>query len=197
MVDSAWLVVPYQYSTSNRNELLKISSSPGVVPYQYSTSNRNQHPYSISCLLLFLINILHQTATETSRVKRCFSCSLSIFYIKPQPGKAGDRRYRVVPYQYSTSNRNDMAAFPKLPKVVPYQYSTSNRNLNSLSWNPMPLFLISILHQTATTRLSKYSAFGLFLISILHQTATSMNSHNRFSCCSLSVFYIKPQLINK
>ena len=36
------IVVPYQYSTSNRNDVLKAVCVSGVVPYQYSTSNRNR-----------------------------------------------------------------------------------------------------------------------------------------------------------
>ena len=36
------MVVPYQYSTSNRNITLTNLTEYEVVPYQYSTSNRNQ-----------------------------------------------------------------------------------------------------------------------------------------------------------
>ena len=125
---------------------------------------------------LFLISILHQTATELLKITASPGCSLSVFYIKPQllllrsqfrevvpyqystsnrnllprPGF----RLQVVPYQYSTSNRNRCTVFLLDVAVVPYQYSTSNRNLK---WNPsglLALFLISILHQTATKCLS-------------------------------------------
>ena len=55
------------------------------------------------------------------------------------------------------------------------------------------LFLISILHQTATSTLVSISASVLFLISILHQTATVNYERANSRSCSLSVFYIKPQ----
>ena len=143
-----------------------------VVPYQYSTSNRNRWAYYCSTVWLFLINILHQTATGLRRGRGSSCCSLSIFYIKPQPvagyntlsascslsifyikpqrgglsGSQGggcslsifyikpqlrparDARDVVVPYQYSTSNRNNAASCSSIETVVPYQYSTSNRN---------------------------------------------------------------------
>ena len=78
------LVVPYQYSTSNRNTAGSIMTASLVVPYQYSTSNRNLSLLNISVMKLFLINILHQTATYEDYLKAKQGCSLSIFYIKPQ-----------------------------------------------------------------------------------------------------------------
>ncbi len=61
-------------------------------------------------------------------------------------------RILVVPYQYSTSNRNNGDGEDQLKQVVPYQYSTSNRNCGQLQHTGLVLFLISILHQTATAR---------------------------------------------
>ena len=79
----------------------------------------------------------------------------------------------VVPYQYSTSNRNCDITVCLAQLVVPYQYSTSNRNNNIMIREQIELFLISILHQTATVVEIQYFILLLFLISILHQTATS------------------------
>ena len=56
------------------------------------------------------------------------SCSLSVFYIKPQHARCSRKDQTVVPYQYSTSNRNREADSMLGRFVVPYQYSTSNRN---------------------------------------------------------------------
>ena len=78
--------------------------------------------------MLFLINILHQTATRTGIALAGFSCSLSIFYIKPQLWFSVHVLREVVPYQYSTSNRNLVREALTVGYVVPYQYSTSNRN---------------------------------------------------------------------
>ena len=122
-------VVPYQYSTSNRNSNEDNQVHDTVVPYQYSTSNRN---------------------------RRCLQ----------------RRLFSVVPYQYSTSNRNRRCLQRRLFSVVPYQYSTSNRNVAGTVFFQMLLFLINILHQTATLACRKLSLLS----------------------CSLSIFYIKPQL---
>ena len=143
-------VVPYQYSTSNRNLCYTPYRHPSVVPYQYSTSNRNSLSSDKERNKLFLISILHQTATSTTQPFTIQCCSLSVFYIKPQLQLAFLVICFVVPYQYSTSNRNYAVAEPRAAHrcslsvfyikpqllgysiynqdVVPYQYSTSNRN---------------------------------------------------------------------
>ena len=126
---------------------------------------------AVSSKTLFLINILHQTATTNRRQKQPSSCSLSIFYIKPQLYSFRGLPPSVVPYQYSTSNRNPQPPMAMPAAVVPYQYSTSNRNSPEEFQNSFELFLINILHQTAT-----------------HRSLSFANC-----CCSLSIFYIKPQ----
>ena len=121
--------------------------------------------------LLFLISILHQTATVGVGTNVLSGCSLSVFYIKPQHPATSFVDATVVPYQYSTSNRNASSGIEK------YQQ----------------LFLISILHQTATFDADGRIVSVLFLISILHQTATFLAPKPPVISCSLSVFYIKPQ----
>ena len=56
------------------------------------------------------------------------------------------------------------------------------------------LFLINILHQTATVAVCNVVYSQLFLINILHQTATLACRKLSLLSCSLSIFYIKPQL---
>ena len=63
----------------------------------------------------------------------------------------------------------------------------------SAVFSPM-LFLINILHQTATYNVSIVDYIELFLINILHQTATMSGGQSKILSCSLSIFYIKPQL---
>ena len=99
-----------------------------VVPYQYSTSNRNLRETETAKTKLFLISILHQTATYSPSFALRSGCSLSVFYIKPQLTPVSARAISVVPYQYSTSNRNCSHSKSFASYVVPYQYSTSNRN---------------------------------------------------------------------
>ncbi len=60
--------------------------------------------------------------------KNNICCSLSVFYIKPQLQGSRIWSFFVVPYQYSTSNRNRLPQSETGANVVPYQYSTSNRN---------------------------------------------------------------------
>ena len=165
-------VVPYQYSTSNRNTGV-LPAWPGcVVPYQYSTSNRNLQQTQVVCRLV----VPYQYSTSNRNNKNI-----------------GEIIMKVVPYQYSTSNRNRHAILFVHMIVVPYQYSTSNRNRCWSRHSCQQLFLISILHQTATKIRAALRKHKLFLISILHQTATEPRPHSLYYRCSLSVFYIKPQ----
>ena len=59
----------------------------------------------------------------------------------------------------------------------------------------LQLYLIEILHQTTTKRKPWKWRRGLYLIEILHQTTTHPQEQERFVCCILSKFYIKPQLV--
>ena len=103
-------------------------------------------------LALYLIEILHQTTTSEDSLLFCYSCILSKFYIKPQPGRyffvftlgcilskfyiKPQRMYspfpfsKVVSYRNSTSNHNPSIAFRFELLVVSYRNSTSNHNLN-------------------------------------------------------------------
>ena len=85
MMPSTWtVVVSYRNSTSNHNHGGNQASQGVVVSYRNSTSNHN------SCLCiseetaLYLIEILHQTTTQTLPVIWHIGCILSKFYIKPQ-----------------------------------------------------------------------------------------------------------------
>ena len=55
-----------------------------VVSYRNSTSNHNHFLFGQLLLLLYLIEILHQTTTSSARTARLNGCILSKFYIKPQ-----------------------------------------------------------------------------------------------------------------
>ena len=99
-------VVSYRNSTSNHNDLERGQLPADVVSYRNSTSNHNKHAYESAQVLLYLIEILHQTTTNAEfsideellylieilhqtttlacvlvRKQRCI---LSKFYIKPQ-----------------------------------------------------------------------------------------------------------------
>ena len=78
--------------------------------------------------------------------------------------------------------------------VVSYWNSTSNHNFQTLETLDVKLYLIEILHQTTTPRLSHRRRLMLYLIEILHQTTTWSAAFEFLLCCILLKFYIKPQL---
>ena len=121
-------VVPYQYSTSNRNHNTPCLDVEALFLISILHQTATPAPLNKAEARLFLISILHQTATGLSRSASLRSCSLSVFYIKPQ-------QLFIVVFSLM---------------VVPYQYSTSNRNWGAARFARGMLFLISILHQTAT-----------------------------------------------
>ena len=77
-------VVSYRNSTSNHNGKGWLNRYDAVVSYRNSTSNHNFSAPAIGSVLLYLIEILHQTTTSPKVVHRFSGCILSKFYIKPQ-----------------------------------------------------------------------------------------------------------------
>ena len=104
--DIQCVVVSYRNSTSNHNQSRINDVVVQVVSYRNSTSNHNEEGgqlfgsglYLIEILhqtttpstktassqMLYLIEILHQTTTALSKFRCLLSCILSKFYIKPQ-----------------------------------------------------------------------------------------------------------------
>ena len=164
---------------------------------------------------MYLIEILHQTTTNSQSLDSSNSCILSKFYIKPQHGShqwffrpscilskfyiKPQQRIRhkighsVVSYRNSTSNHNVSRSLQPLGQVVSYRNSTSNHNGSVDVLPGRPLYLIEILHQTTTSRKSTITFARLYLIEILHQTTTNSQSLDSSNSCILSKFYIKPQ----
>ena len=121
-----------------------------VVSYRNSTSNHNSFSAQTSSIMLYLIEILHQTTTSRASMCPTTSCILSKFYIKPQLSPAvtsSDDRcilskfyikpqrrvtkgyiFVVVSYRNSTSNHNLNSARILSICVVSYRNSTSNHN---------------------------------------------------------------------
>src|SRR5574344_1390344 len=122
--------------------------------------------------MLYLINLLHQTATNCFafafrdccilsisyiKPRRCRQfmstiecCILSIYYIKPRPIALHLHFATVVSYQSPTSNRDDAVNSCQPLKVVSYQSTTSNRDQLLCICISRLLYLINLLHQTAT-----------------------------------------------
>ena len=166
-------------------------------------------------LELYLIEILHQTTTESHSSSVTSCCILSKFYIKPQRARAPSVLAVVVSYRNSTSNHNTsfrpfmsvkgciLSKFYIKPqrhacrlcvtKVVSYRNSTSNHNANVPLYSYWVLYLIEILHQTTTASTVLLVSKVLYLIEILHQTTTLPLAILLLLRCILSKFYIKPQ----
>ena len=186
-------VVSYRNSTSNHNRIRLRFSERIVVSYRNSTSNHNKNNGATAIKMLYLIEILHQTTTDSESdtyAGRLYlieilhqtttlisvssfstSCILSKFYIKPQLPVALLRYVVVVSYRNSTSNHNQNTRSIGRSIVVSYRNSTSNHNRGRTLCGICELYLIEILHQTTTT--------------VAFSVATA--------CCILSKFYIKPQ----
>ena len=79
----------------------------------------------------------------------------------------------TVVYHYNpTSNRNKSTQTFFLDNVVYHYNPTSNRNSNIIKERIRKLYIIIILHQTATVGANLALANKLYIIIILHQTAT-------------------------
>ena len=143
-------VVSYRNSTSNHNRIRLRFSERIVVSYRNSTSNHNKNNGATAIKMLYLIEILHQTTTDsesdtyagrlylieilhqtTTNVDgnaSVISCILSKFYIKPQLDVA-----RSVPQHRCILSKFYIKPQPKRGRagcetVVSYRNSTSNHN---------------------------------------------------------------------
>ena len=121
-------VVSYRNSTSNHNKSIGFELDFDVVSYRNSTSNHNEPVLDRFFVLLYLIEILHQTTTPGACGSRLSGCILSKFYIKPQQRYVLTPRPDVVSYRNSTSNHNMRKQMEDAGLVVSYRNSTSNHN---------------------------------------------------------------------
>ena len=121
-------VVYHLHPTSNRNSRSWTISRVSVVYHLHPTSNRNENVITTFVKRLYIIFILHQTATGSPPLSPSARCISSSSYIKPQP-------------RHQAGTRSE---------VVYHLHPTSNRNPNSLETLGAVLYIIFILHQTAT-----------------------------------------------
>ena len=167
-------VVYHLHPTSNRNIPAVVLVFVDVVYHLHPTSNRNVARVDTVLPWLYIIFILHQTATWPPTRKTWRSCISSSSYIKPQ--RNAIRRYtssgcissssyikpqllrkyvselEVVYHLHPTSNRNKALYFISSPSVVYHLHPTSNRNMLHRGVEDIWLYIIFILHQTATRR---------------------------------------------
>ena len=187
-------VVSYRNSTSNHNRAPNHLYLQEVVSYRNSTSNHNagavqstfQRLYLIEILhqtttqspdyrkhyALYLIEILHQTTTASSMCASACSCILSKFYIKPQRRRCSKYFPAVVSYRNSTSNHNSESRLPQTLCVVSYRNSTSNHNLPAL-WHDSH-FVVS--YRNSTSNHNNRSSHNIGQLVVSYRNSTS--NHN-------------------
>ena len=80
----AGLVVSYRNSTSNHNIIILRSVSIMLYLIEILHQTTTNLSILIGCSRLYLIEILHQTTTQSTVSRNAAGCILSKFYIKPQ-----------------------------------------------------------------------------------------------------------------
>ena len=138
----SFIVVSYRNSTSNHNHIDTVRVDYIVVSYRNSTSNHNWKSFIVCSLVLYLIEILHQTTTITKRYK-----------------------YRKVLYlieilhQTTTRCQADQSCGWLYLIEILHQTTTSRRFSDLVD----RLYLIEILHQTTTVSSAPYAYSGCIL----------------------------------
>ena len=211
-------VVSYWNSTSNHNDCRRGRAFFYVVSYWNSTSNHNWKSFIVCNLVLYLIEILHQTTTSPpeerdsiklylieilhqtttsqllNRSDRC--CILLKFYIKPQPVEASDVKWRcciLLKFYIKPQPGRWLSCFFG---VVSYWNSTSNHNVARLLEIVEMLYLIEILHQTTTAFPVILSASRCILLKFYIKPQPQCFCSDFEAGCILLKFYIKPQLVH-
>ena len=165
-----------------------------VVSYRNSTSNHNGIEFFDNTIVLYLIEILHQTTTPQSLASLRFCCILSKFYIKPQLRHHHSQfrsccilskfyiKPQLIPNNTGTAYSCILSKFYIKPQqrirhkighsVVSYRNSTSNHNSAFVIKSAIPV--VSYRNSTSNHNIigDHNTAPSLYLIEILHQTTT-------------------------
>ena len=100
-----------------------------VVSYRNSTSNHNTAAGAVGNIALYLIEILHQTTTNTLTNPPKYCCILSKFYIKPQHSDVHFRLVFCCILSKFYIKPQLIGSFAFVLSVVSYRNSTSNHNV--------------------------------------------------------------------
>ena len=149
-----------------------VGRSLPVVSSYHPTSNRNLNWFLVFHAVLYLLIILHQTATPIHSISQQAGCIFLSSYIKPQLYVASSLSVLVVSSYHPTSNRNLLIVFITVVLlyllIILHQTATIYPCYGVLEG----LYLLIILHQTATFGVGLGVRRSLYLLIILHQTAT-------------------------
>ena len=167
-------VVSYRNSTSNHNRGFAIRLDTLVVSYRNSTSNHNILILRSVSIMLYLIEILHQTTTSGDSFLFCYMLYLiEILHQTTTPLLLRQRRRRLylieILHQTTTLAAAQNADAQLYLIEILHQTTTAGP---PCAWTLL-LYLIEILHQTTTIILATIRTPWLYLIEILHQTTTA------------------------
>ena len=124
-----WRVVSYRNSTSNHNHFRLVCILVLVVSYRNSTSNHNWKSFIVCNLVLYLIEILHQTTTKNK----------ALWDARPL--------YLIEILHQTTTRCSRTSPGESLYLIeILHQTTTSHVTSSPAVW----LYLIEILHQTTT-----------------------------------------------
>ena len=143
-----------------------------VVSYRNSTSNHNSCTSPILLIVLYLIEILHQTTTAPPEKRNFISCILSKFYIKPQLNNPST-------FEYARCILSKFYIKPQLSGRI--SLSTCGCILSKFYIKPQLEYKLNLIKESCI--LSKFYIKPQLFID------TSPSP----ICCILSKFYIKPQ----
>ena len=168
-------VVSYRNSTSNHNRIRLRFSERIVVSYRNSTSNHNKNNGATAIKMLYLIEILHQTTTDS------------------ESDTYAGRLYLIEILHQTTTNRPHVKRFRRLYLIEILHQTTTP---SSLTYSARPLYLIEILHQTTTTVAFSVATACCILSKFYIKPQLKAIKYPKFGGCILSKFYIKPQRVN-
>ena len=165
-------VVSYRNSTSNHNAEDCHEAPAQVVSYRNSTSNHNSSFYKIFCVMLYLIEILHQTTTPATRV----SCGAWLYLIE---------------ILHQTTTQSDFSRLEQQLYLIEILHQTTTWPEFNCAPHGCILSKFYIKPQLAVLTVSSAACCILSKFYIKPQRV-SRADHGRNGCI-LSKFYIKPQ----
>ena len=154
-----------------------------VVSYRNSTSNHNSPVSGLWYLVLYLIEILHQTTTRATAILYLRCCILSKFYIKPQ-------HWRQWHYQPSCCILSKFYIKPQLQSVQPFlsdvvSYRNSTSNHNKTSHRVYGGCVVS--YRNSTSNHNRWSDFlnSEFVVSYRNSTSNHNQRAKTLECYSV------------
>ena len=142
---------------------------------------------------LYLIEILHQTTTSEDSPLFCYTLYLiEILHQTTTDSRSRDNHRRCILSKFYIKPQRCCKVCPG-SSVVSYRNSTSNHNSDVSRLFVELLYLIEILHQTTTGKHRFDVSAGCILSKFYIKPQLSTLPTSSLLCCILSKFYIKPQ----